>query len=245
MNLVNEYIYIDIGHSEEVSETSCIATHDQVNVLLNYTLFENDCLFPFAGTANTVQIKIAKTYFEKYEQPFDILIEKQSICCNTQAKLFDLINCNYEGIARNIYLESIVLNLLFQVQKNNLVFQLNCDSCSFVNRPIELDKIHQAKYFITNNLDQNITIPVIASYVGTNQCYLKKGFKEVTGQTIFEFIQENRMVKARHILQNTTTPIQEVASIVGYASISSFSQTYKNYFGITPSLEQKQTIPNN
>lgn len=244
MELINEYIYIDTDKDYKVFETNCIAKQDCLNIYLTYTLFDNNCLFNFSNTENKVTIRIAKTYFEKYEQLFDLTIEKQSICCNTQSKLYELLNCNIKGIARKIYLESIVLYLLFQIKKNDLVFNLNCDSCSFLNKPIEQEKIQKAKDFIITNLDKNITIPIIASYIGTNQCYLKKAFKEVTGQTIFEFLQENRMVKAKNILQNTSKSIQEISSIVGYASISSFSQTYKKYFGISPSLEKKQFIPN-
>ncbi|MEX0598975.1 MAG: helix-turn-helix domain-containing protein, partial [Candidatus Paceibacterota bacterium] len=80
--------------------------------------------------------------------------------------------------------------------------------------------------------------------VGNNQCYLKKGFKEVYIQTIFEFIEDNRMIKARHLLLSDRYNITDIASAVGYSSLSSFSQSYKNYFGITPTEQIKQTIPN-
>jgi AraC-like DNA-binding protein len=66
-------------------------------------------------------------------------------------------------------------------------------------------------------LDENITIPILSNLVGTNQCYLKKGFKEVTGKTIFEFIQENRMEKAKYLLQNSDKTIGEIALLTGYA----------------------------
>ncbi|MCX8480841.1 MAG: AraC family transcriptional regulator, partial [Sediminibacterium sp.] len=101
-------------------------------------------------------------------------------------------------------------------------------------------KIQKAKEYILKNLDQNITIPQIAQYVGTNQCYLKKGFKEVFNQTIFEFLQENRMEKAKHLLVNSNKSVLDICYTVGYSSLSSFSQSYKNYFGISPSLEQKK-----
>ena len=96
-----------------------------------------------------------------------------------------------------------------------------------------------AKNYIIENIANNITIPIIANAVGTNQCYLKNGFKEIFNQTIFEFLQENRMIKAKYLLENTSQNITEIAFGVGYASLSSFSQAYKNYFGITP-LEQSK-----
>jgi AraC family transcriptional regulator len=240
VQLINEFIYYEQIKDNKVFETASIAHQDESYLYLSYSLLDNDCLFEFSHIANKVNIRIEKSYFEKYQQSFDLLFEKQSICCNTQSKLHELIHCNLEGIVKSVFLESIVLYLLFQIQKNNLVFNLSCSSCSFLNRPMELDKIYKAKDYIISNIEKNITIPAVASIVGTNQCYLKKGFKEVTGQTIFEFVQENRMVKAKHLLQNSNSTIQDISFAVGYASISSFSQTYKNYYGISPSMEQKQ-----
>jgi AraC-like DNA-binding protein len=240
MKSINKYIQIDICQEDEVFETNCLVKQDGSHVYLTYSLLDNECLFDFSKATNTIVIKIDQQYFEKYDQTFNLTVGKQNICCNTQSRLQELLNCKLTGVVRNVFLESIVLYLLFQIQKNNLVFNISCDSCSFLNKPMEMDKIQKARDYIVGNLDQNITIPIIANHVGTNQCYLKKGFKEVTGQTIFEFLQENRMVKARYYLQNTVKTIQEVSGMVGYASISSFSQTYKNYYGLSPSLEQKQ-----
>ncbi|MDZ7614307.1 MAG: helix-turn-helix domain-containing protein [Flavobacteriaceae bacterium] len=59
------------------------------------------------------------------------------------------------------------------------------------------------------------------------------------GKTIYEFVIENRMVKANHLLKNTDKKLFEISEIVGYASTSSFSKAYSNYFGVNPSLAGK------
>ncbi len=131
---------------------------------------------------------------------------------------------------------------------SNFIFDnghINCDNCAVFNKPIEIEKINLAKKYILDNLSDTLTIPLIAGNIGTNQCYLKKGFKEVYNQTIFEFIQENRSIKARHLLQKPNANITEIAYDVGYSSLSSFSQAYKNYFGINPSDQVKQLVSNN
>lgn len=239
MELINQYIQIEIDSQQNLNESICISKQDQKNIYLHFHLSSNDCLFEIANNKNKVLITISKTYFSKYNTPFALTTQKQNICCNTQSKLYDLINCNLIGIPRNIFLESIVLYLLFQTQKNNLIFQLDCQSCSAINAQVDIVKIKKAKEFILQNLHQNITIPIIAKHISTNQCYLKKWFKEYTGQTIFEFVQENRMVKAKHFITNTNQSITDIALNLGYASISSFSQTYKSYYGIAPSIHQK------
>ncbi|MDZ7878846.1 MAG: AraC family transcriptional regulator [Saprospiraceae bacterium] len=242
---MNEFIYLTTKINADIDNSFCVTTQDGTYIYLTFGLNANDCLFDLADNNYEFQIRISKTYLEKYNETLDINIAEQTICCNTQSKLLEIINCKLSGIYRKIFLESTILFLLYQSQKNNLIFQLGCDSCAIMNKPIVVEKIQKARKFILDNLSNNLTIPIIASNVGTNQCYLKKGFKEVFEQTIFEFIQENRMIKARHLLQSTNPNITEIAYNVGYSSLSSFSQSYKNYFGISPTKQIKQVIPNN
>lgn len=234
MEWINEFIELSFYKNKQVEQTVGYAQIDKEYIVVHYTLSNSDCLFDFSSTWNEVKIKIHSSYFKKYHQPFELTTEKQNVCCNTQSKLHELVNCSVSGIARSVYLESIVLYLVFQVQKNNLIYQVNCNTCAFVNNTSAVDKINRAKEFIVHNLEENITIPLLATMVGTNECYLKKGFKEMTGKTVFEFIQENRMEKAKYLLQQTNQSIAEIAQLTGYASVSSFSQSFKHYFGTTP-----------
>ena len=245
MTFVNEYIYLDITQKADIESSFCITSQNENYILLTFGLFANDCLFDLAANNYNINIRIAKTYFEKYNETLETTIEKQSICCNTQTKLLDLINCKLTGIHRKIFLESTILFLLFQSQKNSLLSQLGCDTCSVLGKPTDIQKMHLAKSYIIDHLSEGLTIPKISTVLGTNQCYLKKGFKEVFNQTIFEFIQENRMIKAKYLLENTSSNITEISFSVGYSSLSSFSQAYKNYFGITPLEQSKAIIPNN
>lgn len=234
MERINEFISLSISANPQLDHSYVETTHDTSSITLTFGLFANDCLFDLAEKSYEFQIGIARTYLEKYDEPLDIIIEKQAICCNTQSKLLEILQCKLQGIHRKLFLESNILFLIYQSQKNNLVFQLDCDRCAVLNKPVELEKIQRAKAYILDNLSGNLTIPIIASNVGTNQCYLKQGFKEVYDQTIFKFIQENRMIKARDLLQFSEATITEIAFAVGYASLSSFSQAFKNYFGSAP-----------
>jgi AraC-like DNA-binding protein len=241
---VNEFIHLSISTNYDIDNSYCFTHTDKSSMILNFGLYSNDCLFDLSNSNYEIKITILNSFFQKYNETLVLNSSKQSLCCNSQSKLLDIINCNLLGINRKIFIESQILFLLFQLQKNNSLFPIECESCNFLNSPAEIEKIQQAKKFILDNLSNNLTIPIVALSVGTNQCYLKKGFKEVFKQTIFEFIQENRMIKARHLLLSEKNNITDIASAVGYSSLSSFSQSYKNFFGITPTEQIKQTIPN-
>lgn len=59
--------------------------------------------------------------------------------------------------------------------------------------------------------------------------------------TITEYIQEQRMNLAEHLLTTTQLEIKEVANAVGYKSHSRFSSLFKKYIGVYPhELKSKQ-----
>jgi AraC-like DNA-binding protein len=245
MEFVNDQIFLEIKKNKNVNASFSLIDERENSIFIEYNLLASDCFFDLNNDNYSVFITINKVYFEKYTENFEIFIQKQSVCCNTQSKLYEIINCNFTGIQRKIFLESAVLYLLFQLQKNPFVFQLNCDTCAIVNKPLEVEKIENARDFIIKNLSENITIPMIANKVGTNQCYLKKGFRELYGLTIFEFIQENRMTRAKFLLEKGEISVAAIGLLVGYSSASSFSQAYKHYFGINPSQYSKQVFSEN
>lgn len=245
MEYVNEYIYFKVEPTTKVDGSYCEITEYDTNIGLSFGLYAKDCLFDLSNNNYFIYINISKLYFEKYNETFDIVAQKQTICCNTQSKLLEIVNCSLVGLNKKIFLESSILFLLYQAQKNSLISQIGCNTCAVISKPTDTDKMLAAKNYIISNLDRPLTIPLISAEVGTNQCYLKKGFKEIYNQTIFEFIQENRMIKAKYMLEKSQQNITEVAFNVGYSSLSSFSQAYKNYFGVSPAEHIKQNIPNN
>jgi len=110
-----------------------------------------------------------------------------------------------------------------------------CESCKFLKNPYERDKISQARKFLSDNLQNPPTIPVLAKMVGINECYLKKGFKDMYETTISGFIQEQRIQKAKLLLSTTQQSITEIAEEVGFSNSSNFTNAFKNFTGVLPS----------
>ena len=71
--------------------------------------------------------------------------------------------------------------------------------------------------------------------VGINQCYLKKGFKDLFNTTIFAFVQEQRIARATHLLRQTSHSISEISDMVGFSNPSNFTNSYKSMTGLLPS----------
>jgi AraC-like DNA-binding protein len=67
-----------------------------------------------------------------------------------------------------------------------------------------------------------------------NECYLKKGFKALTGKTIHEYTQELRISKAKEMLSKEGLSVSDVANTLGFSSISHFSTAFKKATGMKP-----------
>lgn len=181
--------------------------------------------------------------FSSQEQGFSIdqFPEHQQhvICCTTQMILHDIITCKLQGAFRNMFLESKALSLLLCFQKCNTKNQLDCASCKFLTKPIEKEKIFKAKEILLSDLISPPTIPELSLQIGINQCYLKKGFKELFGTTVYDFVQEQRMLKAKLLLSTTDFSVSQIADTIGFSSISNFSSAFKKHTGVFPSELQK------
>ena len=106
--------------------------------------------------------------------------------------------------------------------------------CSFVNDHLEMEKIKEARNLIVEDLSSPPNLRELAKLVGTNEFKLKVGFKSMFGNTVYGYLSDYRMEKARHLLEMRTHSVKEISNIIGYSNPSHFIATYKKRFGITP-----------
>ncbi len=88
---------------------------------------------------------------------------------------------------------------------------------------------------INNNLDNTaFDVEKFSEIIGlsSNQAYRK--IKSLTGQTIKEFIRNQRLKTAASMLTQNKRSISEIIYMVGFSSPSYFSKCFKEYFDCTP-----------
>jgi len=94
--------------------------------------------------------------------------------------------------------------------------------------------VSDVKKIIYARYAENLTLEDLAAATYLNRTYLAGLFKQSTGMTIGQFIQEVRMKQASLLLETTRNRIHEIAETVGYHDLSHFSKTFKQHFGVTP-----------
>ena len=158
-----------------------------------------------------------------------------SLCSRTRTVLEALLNHNYAGAMENIFINAqMQMLLLYSLEcmvgeKEDMAF-----TCKFLANDADREKIENARAILLQHIGEPITIKELSRKVAINECYLKKGFKELYGSTVFDFYQSQRMEHARYLLYEKGLSVTEVSLMLGYSSISHFSTAFKKHTGLKP-----------
>ena len=107
-------------------------------------------------------------------------------------------------------------------------------TCKFLANEADREKIAKAREILLLHISEPLTIKALSRKVAINECYLKKGFNEMYGTTIFDFFQSQRMEHAKYLLYEKALSVTDVSSLLGYSSISHFSTAFKKHTGLKP-----------
>ena len=95
-------------------------------------------------------------------------------------------------------------------------------------------EIETIKQYIYQNYEKELGIDLLAEKVYMAPAYLSTLFKKETGQNLSKFIKAVRMERAKELLEETHRKIVDISTAVGYANVSYFCQSFREYFGISP-----------
>lgn len=102
------------------------------------------------------------------------------------------------------------------------------------------DQTEQAKsltivsQYLQENLGNTPNLDDLARIGATNRTSLNHDFQKMYGMTVFDWLREQRLMKAAQLLRTTELSVNEVASRVGYASHAGFTAAFRQRFDISP-----------
>ena len=158
-----------------------------------------------------------------------------SLCGRTRMLLETLLNHNYTDSLENIFINAqSQMLLLYSLECMVGEKDVEGFQCKFLANEADREKIIRAREVLLQHIGEPLTIKELSRKVAINECYLKKGFKEMFGTTIFDFYQGQRMEHARYLLYEKGLSVTEVSVMLGYSSISHFSTAFKKHTGLKP-----------
>ena len=129
-----------------------------------------------------------------------------------------------------LYFESRVMDLL----ANQCHLLLEAPVAQPAIGKADLEKIYHARDILLRSLYSPPSLAELSRQIYLNEFKLKKYFRQVFGQSVFAFVQEVRLKRAKQLIFEGEKKISAIAYELGYAHPQHFQRAFKQRFGVTP-----------
>ena len=113
---------------------------------------------------------------------------------------------------------------------------LKMDPCTTIRQVADLHH-EMAKDFTGKmilHIKERITNQVLADHTELSTNYLSRIFKQNLGVSVSDYIREQKIEKATHLLRYSDKSIVDIANYLAFSSQSHFIQTFESFTGLTP-----------
>lgn len=147
-----------------------------------------------------------------------------------------IMNCPYVASLKRLYYECKALELIILCLGH--FAEMQAGNSSFLH-PMDMDRVHYARELVERDYQNPPRLLDLAKQVGMPHPKLNSCFRRVYGTTIFDYLREYRLQKARTLLDGGSMNVTEVAYEVGYSSLSHFTKAFKEHVGMAPKEYRK------
>lgn len=109
--------------------------------------------------------------------------------------------------------------------------------------PPSLDEISPAVLYIANHYQEPITLAQLAGMCSMSVSSFRRSFARAMRTSPFEYLYHVRIKAAINLLHSTRLPVSDIASRVGYQSLSSFNRHFLRIAGTSPLNWRRQQEP--
>lgn len=140
----------------------------------------------------------------------------------------------FQSVRKHLVRNSVMDDFMFRSYIMQLVATLNTVtveeiSSHFDEKPIILE----LKNFIIANIKNELSLDLIAAKFYMSKYHMCHIFRDETGMTIKNYINLQRIARARELLLTGITP-SDIAKQCGFNDYSTFYRTFKKYTGHSP-----------
>ncbi|WP_320044940.1 AraC family transcriptional regulator [uncultured Desulfobacter sp.] len=225
--------FIRIDYINEVKRNYFLTKDAQcsgITIVIRNNTFLEKSLF------NHLNDKTRDKISDNYNKNFTTTLKSSLANYRTLLLAKEIYNSPFEGELNNIYLRSKVYEIIYN--EFNWLININRPSSSSNNQIIlrkeDIEALHKTRDFVIEN-KKNFSINELAKKAYINKNKLRYGFNQLFNTTPGNLVFEVKMHEAKRLLEGNELNITEVSDSIGYKHVQSFSNAFKNYFGITPS----------
>ncbi len=102
------------------------------------------------------------------------------------------------------------------------------------------DRIRAATDWLCRNLEKHVTLEVLAEAVGMSVSRLAHLFRDQIGMPPLQYLEAQRMRRAKQLLEVTSLSVKQVAGEVGFDNPFYFTLRFKKANGVSPTEYRKR-----
>jgi len=102
------------------------------------------------------------------------------------------------------------------------------------------ESILQVQQWLEIHFASHITLQMLANKTNMSLRTFKRRFKEATGETPMQFLQQLRLEQGKDMLKYSQKKVSEIAWALGYEDPGHFNRLFKRHFGTTPARWRKK-----
>lgn len=159
--------------------------------------------------------------------------------------MFHPLHCRFNEEESRAFLQKVEIlwqeqerrELLSRVKAVSVINDMLVDiarKSSASTTPIKNSLVNDMATYLQANYKHNITLAELARVFSFTPNYCGHLFKETTGITFNDYLNNLRVKHACRLLLNSQLSIREIAYDSGFNSLEYFYATFKKFYGITP-----------
>ncbi len=227
LNLTNRAGEGGVGFLHETRGTVTIPADRNIRVIHVHVLPE--VLLAMLGEdLNVVQPQLRRVLEGSMEKDF---FTRNSMSPLVQASANELFLRVRKNFGVRMYLEGKTLEMLALFLTQN--GRLDSGAVGTLGSR-ERDIVHAIRDELEKHFAAPPTLAEISAKFGMGIPKIQAGFKNMFGMSVFGFVKEFKLQKARMLFEEGDMNVSEVAWAIGYINLSHFSTAYRKRFGVLP-----------
>ncbi|WP_018757466.1 AraC family transcriptional regulator [Paenibacillus terrigena] len=176
---------------------------------------------PFTGITVTF-------HFGRWESPLETILGRGPYLGNDEngslhGMFISLIHAiKKHHLSSNMLAQGLLLQIIYQFAQNRPALEAPTASTTKVNA-----KMVQICNYMKENYRQAIRLDTLSAITGLSRNYIIRQFRKCYGSTPADYLASIRIEKAKQLAIQTDLTITEIANLVGYADLHSFSRMFK------------------
>lgn len=156
-----------------------------------------------------------------------------------QSALNALMNASCSRSVQASYCEAKAIELMCLLISQ---FKNSDSTCQLRNLPskTKTNRLYEVREMLMLNYAQPFTLAQISKVSGFSKTALTTSFRELFGMSIYDFVLQQRMLKAMELIKTSEYSIAQIGEVVGYKQACNFSTAFREYFGCTPNTAQSK-----